>query len=88
MAKSEQDRLREERDEASRQSIIAGGLPLNAIDRLREAASRHASEKPFFTSDLSATELALTRQCGFVPLGQVIGSSVYHVGWQGAVFPG
>jgi uncharacterized protein YbjQ (UPF0145 family) len=70
-----------ERDAASQASIIAGGLPLNAIDRLREQASRQGKPGHIFTSDLSVNELLLTRQCGFESLGQVMGSSVYHVGW-------
>jgi len=68
------------RDEASRESIARGGLPLNAIDRLTEEAQRNRDGKPFFTSDLSPNELLLTRQCGFEPLGQVMGSTIYHVG--------
>ncbi len=70
------------RAEASRQSIIAGGLPLNAVDRLSEQEKRAREGKPFFTSDLSPNELLLTRQCGFEPVGQVMGSCVYQVGWQ------
>lgn len=66
---------------ASQASIAAGGLPLNAIDRLKEQASRQGTPSHIFTSDLSPNELLLTRQCGFEPLGQVMGSSVYHVGW-------
>ena len=68
---------RRERDERSLQSIAAGGLPLNAIDRLRE----NAGKKDFFTSNFSVNELALTRQCGFEPIGQVMGTSVFQIGW-------
>jgi uncharacterized protein YbjQ (UPF0145 family) len=70
------------RDEASQRSIAAGGLPQNAIDRLTEQEKRAREGKPFFTSDLSPNELLLTHQCGFEPLGQVMGSCVYQVGWQ------
>lgn len=65
------------RNEASQASIQAGGLPLNAIDRLKEAA-----REDFFTSNLSASELLLTRERGYRPQGQVMGVSVYNVGWQ------
>jgi uncharacterized protein YbjQ (UPF0145 family) len=41
-----------------------------------------AAGHPLFTSDLSASELLLTRQRGYQPLSQVMGSSIYHVGWQ------
>ena len=35
-----------------------------------------------WTSDLSVKELLLTREAGFEPLGLVIGSSVFHIGFQ------
>jgi uncharacterized protein YbjQ (UPF0145 family) len=35
-----------------------------------------------FTSDLSVSEFGLVRRHGLEPLTQVMGSSVYHVGWQ------
>lgn len=71
-----------QRREASEHSLQQGGLPLNAIDRLREQASRQGTPGHIFTSDFSVNELALTHQAGYEPLGQVMGSSVYHVGWQ------
>jgi len=71
----------EEFQAASQASIVAGGLPLNAIQRLQEQAARQGTPSHIFTSDLSPNELLLTRKCGFEPLGQVMGSSVYHVGW-------
>src|SRR5579862_3600099 len=71
-----------QRREASQRSLEAGGLPLNAIDRLREQASRQGTPQHFFTSDLSVNEMALIGQAGYAPLGQVMGSSVYHIGWQ------
>jgi uncharacterized protein YbjQ (UPF0145 family) len=70
------------RRDASAQSLEQGGLPLNAIDRLREQVSRQGTPGHIFTSDLSVNELVLVRQAGYEPLGQVMGSSVYHVGWQ------
>jgi uncharacterized protein YbjQ (UPF0145 family) len=36
----------------------------------------------FFTSNLSVNEFLITRHGGCRPLGQVMGSSIYHVGWQ------
>ena len=36
----------------------------------------------FFTSDLSVNEFLLIKQAGFDPLGLVMGSSIYHVGYQ------
>jgi uncharacterized protein YbjQ (UPF0145 family) len=72
----------QERREASQRSLEAGGLPLNAIDRLNEQAGRQGTAKHFFTGNLSVNELALMSQSGYEPLGQVMGSSVYHVGYQ------
>jgi uncharacterized protein YbjQ (UPF0145 family) len=79
--KGESDEAKQRR-EASQRSLEQGGLPLNAIDRLREQAARQGTPGHIFTSDLSVNELALTHQAGYAPLGQVMGSSVYHVGWQ------
>lgn len=71
-----------QRREASRLSLEQGGLPLNAIDRLKEQASRQGTPGHLFTSDLSVNELLLIGQVGYEPLGQVMGSSIFHIGWQ------
>jgi uncharacterized protein YbjQ (UPF0145 family) len=71
--------MSDDRDSRSLASLEAGGLPLAAQERL-EALRRGGSR--FFTSDLSTSEFLLARQAGFRPLTQVMGSSVYHVGWQ------
>lgn len=56
-------------------------LPAGAADRLR--AMRGTGAKPaFFTSDLSVDEFLLVEQAGFEALGLVMGSSIYHVGFQ------
>jgi uncharacterized protein YbjQ (UPF0145 family) len=56
-------------------------LPAGAADRLR--AMRGSGNKPaFFTSDLSVDEFLLVEQAGFEALGLVMGSSIYHVGFQ------
>jgi uncharacterized protein YbjQ (UPF0145 family) len=62
---------------ASVQSLERGGLPLRAQQRLSEM-----SAEGLFTSDLSVSEFALLHSMGLRPLGQVMGSSIYHVGWQ------
>jgi uncharacterized protein YbjQ (UPF0145 family) len=53
-------------------------LPDSARSRLGAAAGGGG----FFTSDLSVNEFVLTTQTGFEPLGMVMGSSVYHIGFQ------
>ncbi len=58
--------------------LASGGLPLGAERRLTELRQNGR----FFTSNLSVNELALTASEGLRPLGQVMGSTVYHVGWQ------
>ncbi len=59
----------------------ATNLPQGAADRLR--AMRGAGDRPaFFTSDLSVDEFLLVEEAGFEALGLVLGSSIYHVGFQ------
>jgi uncharacterized protein YbjQ (UPF0145 family) len=56
-------------------------LPPDASARLGELTGA-GGEKKLFTSDLSVNELALIHEVGFDPVGLVIGSSIYHIGWQ------
>ena len=65
--------------EASRRSLEAGGLPLQAQRRLSEEVQ---AGHPLFTSDLSVKEFSLVRNQGYTALSQVMGSSIYQVGWQ------
>ena len=58
--------------------LSKGSLPLKAEMRLKELGQNPR----FFTSNLSVNELALAGAEGVRPLGQVMGSTVYHVGWQ------
>src|SRR6476469_1559940 len=41
-------------------------------------------DRSLFTSDLSVNEFLLVRAAGFEPLGLVVGSSIYHIGFQAA----
>jgi uncharacterized protein YbjQ (UPF0145 family) len=52
------------------------GLPEHGRRRLAEMRGG------FFTSDLSVNEFLLVKQAGFDPVGLVIGSSIYHIGYQ------
>ncbi|HUO73703.1 MAG TPA: heavy metal-binding domain-containing protein [Solirubrobacteraceae bacterium] len=47
------------------------------IERMKQDVARG-----FFTSDLSINEFLLVKQAGFEPLGLVLGSSIYHIGFQ------
>jgi uncharacterized protein YbjQ (UPF0145 family) len=58
--------------------IEAGGIPIAAEQRLGEL--RTGGET--FTSDLSTADFALCHQLGLRPLSQVMGSSIYQVGYQ------
>ena len=51
-------------------------LPSEAAKRLAELSDT------FFTSDLSVNEFILVKEVGFHPLGLVMGSSIYHTGYQ------
>jgi uncharacterized protein YbjQ (UPF0145 family) len=52
------------------------GVPEHGRERIAQM------KKGFFTSDLSVNEFLLVKQAGFDPLGLVIGSSIYHIGYQ------
>jgi uncharacterized protein YbjQ (UPF0145 family) len=55
------------------------GVPEHGRERLR----RLREQPRFFTSDLTVNEFLLVREAGFEPLGLVVGSSIYHIGFQG-----
>src|SRR5512140_3273233 len=54
-------------------------------ERLREMKGEGTKPR-LFTSDLSVNEFLLIRKAGFEPLGLVIGSSIYHSGYQQGVW--
>ena len=72
-------RAREARREEDIARIAAGGIPLAAEERLRTLGAEAGQA---FTSDLGVPEFALVRRSGLEPITQVLGSCVYHVGWQ------
>src|SRR5882724_10034829 len=57
------------------------GLPAAARQRLTEMRGTK-ERRALFTSDLSINEFLLVREAGFDPLGLVMGSSIYHIGFQ------
>jgi uncharacterized protein YbjQ (UPF0145 family) len=67
-----------ERSAESQRDLEQGQLPLAAQRRL----AQETGGRRFFASDLSVAELLLTEAEGYEPLGVVMGSSIYHVGWQ------
>jgi uncharacterized protein YbjQ (UPF0145 family) len=58
------------------------GIPESGRHRIERMKSEVA--RGFFTSDLSVNEFLLVKQSGFEPLGLVLGSSIYHIGFQQA----
>ncbi|MGB9183748.1 MAG: heavy metal-binding domain-containing protein [Solirubrobacteraceae bacterium] len=60
------------------------GIPDSGRDRI--ARMKQEVARGFFTSDLSVNEFLLVKQSGFEPLGLVLGSSIYHIGFQQAMW--
>ena len=58
------------------------GIPESGRERIERMKKDVA--RGFFTSDLSVNEFLLVKQSGFEPLGLVLGSSIYHIGFQQA----
>jgi uncharacterized protein YbjQ (UPF0145 family) len=54
------------------------GVPEHGRERI------HELKRGLFTSDLSVDEFLLVKAAGFKPLGFVVGSSIYHIGYQPA----
>jgi len=52
------------------------GVPEHGRERVEEM------KRGLFTSDLSVDEFLLVKTAGFEPLGFVVGSSIYHIGYQ------
>ena len=68
----------EERGTLAEREWNAAAIPLAAERRLRELREQGG----LFTSDLSVNGFALCHQLGLRPLSQVMGSSIYQVGYQ------
>ncbi|HEY9730392.1 MAG TPA: heavy metal-binding domain-containing protein [Drouetiella sp.] len=60
-------------------------LPAHAQERLVEMRGKDEQHR-LFTSDLSTSEFLLVKEAGFDPVGLVVGSSIYHVGYQMAAW--
>jgi uncharacterized protein YbjQ (UPF0145 family) len=70
----------EAEQEESLERIERGGITVAAERRLSELREHGG----LFTSDLSVNGWALSHQLGLRPLSQVMGSSIYQMGYQGA----
>jgi len=67
----------EQLDEASIRELEAGRLPMRAQQRLAMISADQA-----YTSDLTVAEHHAILSVGFRPVGQVLGSCVYHLGYR------
>jgi uncharacterized protein YbjQ (UPF0145 family) len=81
-AQSDEATTTEAPQPASYQAGSLAGIPASGIDRIERMKQEVA--RGFFTSDLSVNEFLLVKQAGFEPLGLVLGSSIYHIGFQQA----
>ncbi len=72
-----------QRQAESLERVEQGGIPLDAERRLSQLAEHGGS----FTSDLSVADFALCHQLKLRPLSQVMGSSIYQVGYQLTPWP-
>jgi uncharacterized protein YbjQ (UPF0145 family) len=72
------EEARERRREEDIARVESGNIPLAAEQRLRELGEG----KMGFTSGLSVADFALTQLEAIRPVCQVMGTSVYKVGWQ------
>jgi uncharacterized protein YbjQ (UPF0145 family) len=73
----------EAEQQESLRRVEAGGIPLGAERRLRELGEHGGA----YTSDLSVADFALCHKLGLRPLAQVMGSSIYQVGYQNTPWP-
>jgi uncharacterized protein YbjQ (UPF0145 family) len=67
------------------QQQIQVEVPPHALERLKRMRGT-AQQRGLFTSDLSVNEFLLVKEAGFDPVGMVVGSSIYHVGYQQSYF--
>ena len=75
----------DERTAASLVQIEQGHIPVAAAERLVQFAQVGAGPTAF-SSDLAVSEWSALARLGATPITQVMGSSIYHVGWQPAYF--
>jgi uncharacterized protein YbjQ (UPF0145 family) len=85
MSEPDEDDAQEREQAESLARIEAGGIPISAerrLSELRGATSKDGERGGSFTSDLSVNGFALCHQLGLTPLSQVMGSSIYQMGYE------
>jgi uncharacterized protein YbjQ (UPF0145 family) len=73
-----------ERERESIERLEAGRIPVAAAERL--AALAAGSGPAAYTTDLSVAEFSLLHRLGLEPVTVVMGSSIFHVGWQNVFY--
>ena len=86
-ARAEDAQRSAQRTAASLERIEQGHIPLSAAERLQQFAQSADGPTPPggdrpFSSDLEVSEWSAVARLGISPITQVMGSSIYHVGWQ------
>ena len=84
-ARREDAERSDERTAASLAQIEQGHIPVAAAERLAQFAQAGAGPTAF-SSDLAVSEWSALARLGATPITQVMGSSIYHVGWQQTYF--
>jgi uncharacterized protein YbjQ (UPF0145 family) len=84
-ARREDAERSDERTAASLVQIEQGHIPVAAAERLAQFAQAGAGPTAF-SSDLAVSEWSALARLGATPITQVMGSSIYHVGWQQTYF--
>ncbi|HME03418.1 MAG TPA: heavy metal-binding domain-containing protein [Solirubrobacteraceae bacterium] len=84
-ARREDAERSDERTAASLVQIEQGHIPVAAAERLVQFAQVGAGPTAF-SSDLAVSEWSALARLGATPITQVMGSSIYHVGWQQTYF--
>lgn len=64
---------------------MSQSLPEDARKRLADMRGT-GGKRRLFTSDLTVNEFLLVKEAGFEPAGLVVGSSIYHIGFQFAAW--
>jgi len=81
LARREAAARSEERTAASLVQIEEGHIPIAASERLAQF-TQSAAGPAAFSSDLEVSEWSALARLAITPITQVMGSSIYHVGWQ------
>src|ERR1700758_5240696 len=69
------------RSSSSRSRRVAEPDPLEGVPESGRARLEQ-NKAGLFTSDLTVNEYLLIEDAGYEPLGLVLGSSIYHIGYQ------